>query len=38
VRLTTGVEIGFAPGDTEGLQHASHAENKMGGRCSKRRV
>ena len=23
VRLTTGVEIGFAPRDTEGLQHAS---------------
>jgi hypothetical protein len=23
VRLTTGVEIGFAPGDAEGLQHAS---------------
>ena len=24
VRLTTGVEIGFAPSDAEGLQHASH--------------
>ena len=23
VRLTTGIEIGFAPRDTEGLQHAS---------------
>ena len=23
VRLTTGVEIGFAPRDVEGLQHAS---------------
>jgi hypothetical protein len=23
VRLTTGVEIGFAPGDAEGLQQAS---------------
>lgn len=23
VRLTTGVEIGFAPSDVEGLQHAS---------------
>lgn len=26
VRLTTGVEIGFAPRDGEGLQHASRAE------------
>jgi hypothetical protein len=26
VRLTTGVEIGFAPRDAEGLQHASRAE------------
>lgn len=24
VRLTTGIEIGFAPRDAEGLQHASH--------------
>ena len=23
VRLTTGIEIGFAPGDVEGLQHAT---------------
>lgn len=26
VRLTTGVEIGFAPRDAEGLQHASRKE------------
>jgi hypothetical protein len=26
VRLTTGVEIGFAPRDAEGLQHASRAD------------
>jgi hypothetical protein len=28
VRLTTGVEIGFAPRDMEGLQHASIADLK----------
>jgi Protein of unknown function (DUF2442) len=28
VRLTTGVEIGFAPRDVEGLQHASTDELK----------
>jgi hypothetical protein len=28
VRLTTGVEIGFAPRDVEGLQHASTADLK----------
>jgi hypothetical protein len=28
VRLTTGVEIGFAPRDAEGLQHASTADLK----------
>ena len=26
VRLTTGVEIGFAPGDAQGLQQASHED------------
>lgn len=26
VRLTTGVEIGFAPRDTQGLQHASRED------------
>jgi len=26
VRLTTGVEIGFAPADAEGLQHASRED------------
>jgi hypothetical protein len=29
VRSTTGVEIGFAPRDAEGLQHAAHAVNRM---------
>jgi len=29
VRLTTGVELGFAPRDVEGLQHASAEDLKM---------
>ena len=29
VRLTTGIEIGFAPRDVEGLQHASAEDLKV---------